>query len=312
MCAIFGVLDYRGTLEPAQRLRMVRALGIAAEVRGTDATGIAYFQREKLCIQKAPKPAHKMKYRIPAEVQYIMGHTRMTTQGKACENQNNHPFSGNAGNQKFALAHNGVLTNDWELHFSENLPKSNVKTDSFVAVQLIEKEKEVSFKSLQRMAEKVQGSFTFTVLEQNNNFYFVKGENPLTIYHYPKLGFYLYASTPEILDYALLSLGIDEVIPEIIQPEIGDILRIDHQGKIEKSSFELAEYCPFSYSPWFTSDYLPRKRKSTHNRIIQQEYIQAVKTVAVFHGFEADFIDGLLADGYTIDDIEDMLYCRRE
>lgn len=310
MCAIFGVLDYRGTLEPAQRLRVVRMLGIASEVRGTDATGIAYFQRDKLCIQKAPKPAHKMKYRIPADVRYIMGHTRMTTQGNADENQNNHPFPGKAGNQKFALAHNGVLTNDWELHFSEKLPKSNIKTDSFVAVQLIEKQKNVSFQSLKTMAEKVQGSFTFTILDQDNNLYFVKGENPLTIYHYPKLGFYLYASTVEILDHALLYWGMDKVVPEIIQPECGDILRIDNQGKIEKSSFQFLNDS-YSFSPWFTFDSLPRKHKSTHSHVTQQEYIQAIKTVAVFHGFEADFIDSLLTDGYTIDDIEDMIYCRR-
>lgn len=62
MCAIFGVLDYKGMLTATQRLRMVKSLGTAAEIRGTDATGIAYFQRDKLCIQKAPKPAHKMRY----------------------------------------------------------------------------------------------------------------------------------------------------------------------------------------------------------------------------------------------------------
>ena len=61
MCAIFGVLDYKGNLTGVQRLRMVKALGTAAEVRGTDATGIAFFQRNQLCIQKAAKPAHKMK-----------------------------------------------------------------------------------------------------------------------------------------------------------------------------------------------------------------------------------------------------------
>ena len=41
-----------------------------------------------------------MKYRIPGEVRYIMGHTRMTTQGNANENQNNHPFPGKAGRKQ--------------------------------------------------------------------------------------------------------------------------------------------------------------------------------------------------------------------
>ena len=79
MCAIFGLMDYEGRLTTAQRLQIVKALGTAAEVRGTDATGIAFFQRNRLCIQKAAKPAHKMKYRIPANTRIIMGHTRMTT-----------------------------------------------------------------------------------------------------------------------------------------------------------------------------------------------------------------------------------------
>lgn len=48
-----GVLDYKENLEGIQRLRLVKALGTAAEIRGTDATGIAFFQRGRLCIQKA-------------------------------------------------------------------------------------------------------------------------------------------------------------------------------------------------------------------------------------------------------------------
>lgn len=169
MCAIFGVLDYKGKLDALQRLRMVKELGTAAEIRGTDATGIAFFQRDKLCIQKAPKPAHRMKYRIPAEARYIMGHTRMTTQGNANLNQNNHPFPGKAGKQSFALAHNGVLCNDFTLQRRYHLPQTNVETDSYVAVQLIEQQEEVSPDSLRMMVEAVEGSFAFTVLDGDNN-----------------------------------------------------------------------------------------------------------------------------------------------
>ena len=211
MCAIFGVLDYRGILTAPQRLRMVKELGTAAEIRGTDATGIAYFQRERLCIQKAPKAAHKMRYRLPAEVRCIMGHTRMTTQGSPKQNQNNHPFPGRAGNQSFALAHNGVLFNDEDLRRAYKLPQTSIETDSYVAVQLVERQKEVSPDSLRRMAEALEGHFTFTILTQDNSLYFVKGENPLTIYHYPRLGLYLYASTVEILENAVGALGMERL-----------------------------------------------------------------------------------------------------
>ena len=309
MCAIFGVLDYKGKLDALQRLRMVKELGTAAEVRGTDATGIAFFQRDKLCIQKAPKPAHRMKYRIPAEARYIMGHTRMTTQGNACQNQNNHPFPGKAGNQSFALAHNGVLCNDFTLQRRYHLPPTNVETDSYVAVQLIEQQKEVSPGSLRMMAETVEGSFAFTVLDVDNNLWFVKGDNPLTIYHYPKLGLYLYASTEEILSNALWALGMEKAKYEAIRPWPGDILRIDSQGHQKKFSFDMEELMP---SPFSRSWYIqPPQQRSPRSHVTQQDYIQAVKTVAIFHGFEAEEIDALLADGYTTDDLEDMIYCRR-
>ena len=194
MCAIFGLLDYKGQLTAAQQLKIIKVLGTAAEIRGTDATGIAFFQRGRLCIQKAAKPAHKMKYRIPADTRIIMGHTRLTTQGSASHNQNNHPFSGRAGNTAFALAHNGVLTNEMQLRKQHHLPETEIETDSYAAVQLIEQQNEVSPRSLSQMAELLEGHFTFTVLDQGS-LYFIKGNNPLTIYQFPALGLYLYAST---------------------------------------------------------------------------------------------------------------------
>ena len=162
MCAIFGLLDYKGQLTAAQRLKIIKVLGTAAEVRETDATGIAFFQRGQLCIRKAPKPAHKMKYRIPAGTRVIMGHTRMTTQGSAKHNQNNHPFPGKVGGTAFALAHNGVLSNDRELRQLHNLPATDIETDSYTAVQLIEQQNEMSPNGLAQMAEQLEGHFTFT------------------------------------------------------------------------------------------------------------------------------------------------------
>lgn len=308
MCAIFGVLDYKGKLDALQRLHMVRELATSAEVRGTDATGIAFFQRDKLCIQKAPKPAHRMKFRIPAEVRYIMGHTRMTTQGNAHRNQNNHPFPGRAGNQSFALAHNGVLHNDFILQRRYSLPPSSIETDSYVAVQLIERQKEVSPNSLRKMAEEVEGSFAFTILDGENNLWFVKGDNPLTIYHYPKPGVYLYASTEGILSDALRSLGMAQAKYETIQPSPGDILRIDRWGQREQFHFEIEEPMPSFFRH---SIFDPVPLHSPRSHITQEDYIQAMKTVAVFHGLEAGYIDTLLADGYTTDDLEDLIYCGR-
>lgn len=107
-------------------------------MRGTDATGIAYHFGGRLRIFKRPLPAHRLRLRVPPGVSVVLGHTRMTTQGDAVRNQNNHPFAGSTGGKAFALAHNGILWNDKLLRQQEHLPQTSVETDSFIAVQLLE------------------------------------------------------------------------------------------------------------------------------------------------------------------------------
>ena len=48
---------------------------------------------------------------------------------------------GKCKNTKFDLAHNGILFNDKELRKSMHLPKTKIETDSYIAVQLIEKKR---------------------------------------------------------------------------------------------------------------------------------------------------------------------------
>ena len=148
MCCLFGFIDYAGALSVTQKSRLIRELSIAAEVRGTDATGIAYNTSRGLQIYKRPLAAHRLHLRIPAEAHVVMGHTRMTTQGSAKKNYNNHPFSGCVKGKRFALAHNGVLWNDRGLRHTKHLPKTKIQTDSYVAVQLLEQQKALDFDSL--------------------------------------------------------------------------------------------------------------------------------------------------------------------
>ena len=179
MCCLFGFVDYGHKLTRKERLRLLSTLSTACEERGTDATGIAYNFGGKLHIFKRPVPAHLMWYRVPGEAAAVMGHTRMTTQGSEKRNQNNHPFPGFTGDNRFALAHNGVLFNDKALRKQYKLPVTSVETDSYIAVQLLEQYGKVDFDSLRFMAEELEGSFTITVLTDRDELYFVKGNHPL-------------------------------------------------------------------------------------------------------------------------------------
>ena len=138
MCAVFGFLDYKGKISNAVLKKLIHYLSVAAEVRGTDATGIAYVRDGSMVTYKKPKPAHKVKLFFSKDTRAVIGHTRFTTQGSEKRNCNNHPFEGHCGTESFALAHNGVLYNDRELRREQHLPPTSIETDTYVAVQLLE------------------------------------------------------------------------------------------------------------------------------------------------------------------------------
>ena len=115
MCCLFGFYNYSG--QPIKNLsHLTNALAEEATARGTDATGIAYNHKDKLVIHKEPKSAFQVNFKHPDDVISVTGHTRHSTQGNKNKNYNNHPFSGHCKNANFALAHNGVLTNDSKLY----------------------------------------------------------------------------------------------------------------------------------------------------------------------------------------------------
>lgn len=302
MCAIFGVLDVQGKLTPAQRLTLFRELADAAQIRGTDASGVAFVQNGAIQIQKAPRPASKMRWRIPSEARYLMGHTRMTTQGAASKNYNNHPFPGKAGKLPFALAHNGVLYNDAELRHIRRLSHTKIETDSYVAVQLLEKCGTLSPDALARMAEALDGSFTITVLDAQNTLYLVRGNNPLTIRYLPYLGCYLYASTDEILELALDRLGVTQIYQTEIPIHQGDIMTIDALGRRSVSNFDDAKLRPQRYfTDWSWCQ--PSSPKSGSD-----EYLETVLEYGQRHGVPEAELRLLIDAGYDAFDIEQLIY----
>lgn len=312
MCCLFGIMDYKNTINSRQLNRILNVLATSCEARGTDATGIAYNYNGKLRIFKRPLPAHRMHFKVPKGVNTVMGHTRMTTQGSEKLNYNNHPFYGNAM-VPFALAHNGVIYNDDVIRRSESLPNTHIKTDSYIAVQLIEHKDELSFDSIRYMAEQLEGSFTITVMDSDNSLYIVKGDNPMCLYHYPKAGMYIYASTEEILQSALKKLKLNLGKPEKISISCGEIMQIDKNGKRTIEKFNVDSLCyDYSFYPYYfggrvMSHSAPSETVSLDTE--ERDYIDMLKAVAHYFGYSDDYIDFLLAEGYTMEDIEEVLYC---
>lgn len=298
MCSLFGWMDYQGVVPHKVLRKLTQVLANAAEERGNDASGISYVKDGKIVIYKRPKPAHKLHFNPPEGTRAVLGHTRLTTQGNEKNNANNHPFYGNTGDTAFAFAHNGILYNDKELRKEKQLPVTAIETDSYIGVQLIEQQKELSFDSLRYMAEAVHGSFTFSILDQNNNLYLVKGSNPLCLLRFESLGLFVYASTESIMKNAIKRVGLHKFASERIETDEGDIIKIDTNGNITRSQFTPApHYTKYSRFGSYGYDY--------------DDYYTAYEELLVemAHCFGADENDVimLLDYGYTADEVSDLM-----
>ena len=303
MCCLFGIHDYGRKLSRKDKTKILSVLSVACEERGTDATGIAYNTGGNLKVYKRPLPAHLLWFRIFEDTNVVMGHTRMTTQGSECFNQNNHPFAGQAGDTTFALAHNGVLSNDKRLRRQYALPTTRIETDSDIAVPLLETSGELSFASLASMAEKLEGSFTITVMTDQGELYFIKGDNPLCIYNFERLGIYVYASTEPILKSALKQLNLKLGKPTKIKIDCGEILKIDAEGHMTRSQFDDSRLF-MGYAYWPRCHIQPECWEPA----IDQSYIDDIKAVAAYYGLWPEDIDDMLADGATPEEIEELLH----
>ncbi len=334
MCCLYGILNYGNNLKDTDIKSLLHSLGIAAMERGTHATGIAYVNNGNIEVQKTAKPACDFTYRLPKGTKVVMGHTRLATQGRAEDNYNNHPFYGafkkneRAVKTDFALAHNGVLHNDMELRKKYKLPDTKIKTDSYVAIQLLEQQKLLNMDSVKLMAESVEGSFCFSILDSVNNLYLVKGNNPLSVVHHKKLGIYVYASTEQILWAGIVSSNLfpyfksrftntcSEDVEEIPLNQ-GEILKITATGSLERKSFSIKKKI-YSYQNMKRSSnystcghfgYLDYFDYTIAQSFTPEDlgYISQLKTFAKLQGEDEEIVDALLDEGFGIYEVEEFL-----
>lgn len=190
------------------------------------------------------------------------------------------------------------MYNDVELRKEKNLPDTHIETDSYVAVQLIEQQGKLDCNSLKSMAETVQGNFTFTVLDEDNSLYIIKGSKPMCLLHFEMLGIYIYASTESIMKNALIKVNMLSFLYTRIETAHGDIIRINSNGVITRSEFENKEdfrYASFMryYDDW-EDDYYTQ-----HEQLLLE--------MCGCYGIDEEDIILLIEYGYTADEIEDTL-----
>lgn len=92
----------------------------------------------------------------------------------------------------------------------------------------------------------MRSSIRFSIIYDRNNIYLVKGDSTLSIIRFTKPKLIVYVSTAKILYRALTESNLLTELKagnfEEVKISCGDILKICHDGRFEKSKFAYKEY----------------------------------------------------------------------
>jgi glucosamine--fructose-6-phosphate aminotransferase (isomerizing) len=179
MCGIFGVSSGTAVASTIKGLRLL-------EYRGYDSAGVAIKRKNYIDLIKTVGRIDVLAKLIDsvAPANTAIGHTRWATHGKVQQN-NAHPFY--SFDKKFAVVHNGIISNYIEL--KQQLLASGVDftsdTDSEVVAHLLaknyEKTADVTSALLQTIGE-LSGSFALVVIHTDTNAIFAaKHGSPLCV-----------------------------------------------------------------------------------------------------------------------------------
>lgn len=315
MCGVFGFTS-KYKVDIADQIAKNQAIG--ANSRGGDATGVAYLSDGEFEIKKRPVDAYDFNdmTTVPV-VNHLIGHTRLTTQGSQKKNNNNHPFFGRAGDTKFTLAHNGVLTNDKTLRTECNLPKTKIQTDSYIVVQLIESQGSVDFDSIRYASEKLQGTFVLTILDESGYLWLVKHDNPLMIADFYEEGLIMYGSTSDVLNEGIKDTTLVDTLWEqrvrIHEPKENTITCITPEGEFFTETFTPVP-CSYGYG-WMPSswdiDYYAGKYTDDYTDIYSLAYGYGYCEEEVDRAYELGYTEMTIRDAivsnYLFDLVDDYL-----
>ena len=193
---------------------------------------------------------------------FLIGHNRLATSGDKNKNQNNHPFIIN----NFMLVHNGIINNSDELR-KEFKVKSNIETDSFIIIYLINHYFKKSLKknrikriidAIKKTTKKIEGFFSvFLYDKKDNNIFYFKDDK--TNFSFGLFGDNILVGTTDIRNLNRIYLNKKYIFDEDIFKEksfkeiedkkiylINDDVFIKVIGKFKTNSYTYSGYGSYS------------------------------------------------------------------
>jgi len=249
MCGVFGFVNYGGNLTDEKIKTLYMTLAKSCIVRGSHASGIAYVADGTLYTRKDTVNLVDAGFDFPCGIITLTAHCRLSLKKDYTDNKNNHPFDGRTlDGARYALEHNGILTNLRELRTTHGIEKPDISTDSYFIAQLLDIKPALTAGTLKEVCETLRGSFSFIVLDEKNDLYICRGDVPVYLVHFKRQGLYLYTSTRDLFENALSetdlwyeykSSNLEAAFsPVNIVPLCkGDILKISPNGETQRANF---------------------------------------------------------------------------
>lgn len=174
------------------------------EDRGSHASGFAYIDADgSVGMYKNPIPGSQLPlHELPRNAKTVVIHTRYATQGSPKNNRNNHPVI--STDNRIALVHNGVISNDYALREELGLTDAHGEVDSLVIPSLIAQQGEKALSKLSGYA-----AIAWLDVENPEILSIAKLKNsPVSYTHLPD-GTFVMASTAPLLIKALWGAGLE-------------------------------------------------------------------------------------------------------
>ena len=152
MCAVFGFLDYKGKVSNAVLKKLIHYLSIAAEVRGTDATGIATSGTAAWSPTKSPSRLTRSSSSFPGTRERSSGTPGSRHRQREAKLQQP-PVRGTLWQRGVRPRPQRRAVQRQELRREQHLPPTSIETDSYVAVQLLEQGQQLDKENIRRTVD---------------------------------------------------------------------------------------------------------------------------------------------------------------
>jgi len=213
MCGIFGIGFLSKCKDPQFITQLITELFNEVEIRGTDASGIAFVSNTKIHVIKDGMPGKQFsksikfkeacKEMVNEDLLQVIGHCRLKTKGSFLQNVNNHPIVAN----KVIGVHNGIVTNDDALFDHYNIHRTG-RVDTEIIFKLIDyfnNNNDNLINSTSNTIEELHGNFScaFTHIDKPHILGLFKTYNPTIIRHYVKDNMLIYCSLDTLIENSL-------------------------------------------------------------------------------------------------------------